>query len=303
MPFGFAEAIGLGSSLLGGLMSRNSQRKANAQSQAFAREQLEFQKNFVQTRVADAKAAGIHPLYALGASGPGSPSFSAGTADGLGAGIAAAGQAAGSALRRGGKINPLQQELLQSQIAGQKAKAASDLATAGYYDSMATRTKQETMSTNRDLITLQGLTPPTTPRSVGTRRTTRSSRVSAAPKKPEKLITDLLVDKPQMDSKTYVQLPWGLGTMRLDKLNPASTGARLEAEYGEPGETISYPGVLDNLGRNASRGTFQKYLRDRPLDWLGFNPKTGRKRHFARKPGETRAQWYKRRAREMRKSR
>lgn len=56
--------ISAGASLLGGLFGRSSQDKANAQN-------IQLQKDFAQQgirwKVADAKAAGIHPLYALGA--------------------------------------------------------------------------------------------------------------------------------------------------------------------------------------------------------------------------------------------
>lgn len=69
------EIIGAGASLLGGLFNRNSQEKANAANLAFAREQLdrnealqrEFAQSGVRWKVDDAKAAGVHPLFALGA--------------------------------------------------------------------------------------------------------------------------------------------------------------------------------------------------------------------------------------------
>lgn len=59
---------GIASSILGG----NSQKKANEQNLQLAREQLAYQKelakNQIQWRVNDAKAAGLHPLAALGVS-------------------------------------------------------------------------------------------------------------------------------------------------------------------------------------------------------------------------------------------
>lgn len=58
--------IGAGGNLLGGLIS-------NATSNSASREEYERQKEFAQNsiswRVADAKRAGLHPLYALNASG------------------------------------------------------------------------------------------------------------------------------------------------------------------------------------------------------------------------------------------
>lgn len=176
--FGLGTAISIGSNLLDGILSRNESRRANARTEAFAREQFEWNKNFIQNRTADAKAAGIHPLYALGAAGAGSPSFTAGSADGLGRGIAAAGSVAGAALSKGAKVNPLQQELLRSQIHAQKAAAANDLATASYHDAQTALVRQKTVSTGTDMMTLQGLSsgldvPTRTPRSGGPASTSR----------------------------------------------------------------------------------------------------------------------------------
>lgn len=59
------EILSAGSSLLGGLFGKKSSEKANKQN-------IQLQKDFaqqgIQWKVADAKAAGIHPLAALGAS-------------------------------------------------------------------------------------------------------------------------------------------------------------------------------------------------------------------------------------------
>lgn len=71
--------ISAGSSLLGGLFGSSSARKAEkaaaarfAEEMKFAREQADFQREAatmgLRWRVDDAKAAGIHPLFALGAS-------------------------------------------------------------------------------------------------------------------------------------------------------------------------------------------------------------------------------------------
>lgn len=66
-------AIGAVTSLFGGRKREESAEQANAANAAMQRE---FAQQGIQWRVADAKAAGIHPLYALGASTPSfSPSF------------------------------------------------------------------------------------------------------------------------------------------------------------------------------------------------------------------------------------
>lgn len=70
-PFVTGSLIMGGSSLLGGLLGESGANDRSAASLAFAREQMAAQKEFAQQgirwRVEDAKAAGIHPLYAMGA--------------------------------------------------------------------------------------------------------------------------------------------------------------------------------------------------------------------------------------------
>lgn len=59
-----AAAISAGANLLGGFLGRDSQESQRAKNEALQRE---FAQNAIQWRVADAKKAGIHPLYAMGA--------------------------------------------------------------------------------------------------------------------------------------------------------------------------------------------------------------------------------------------
>lgn len=63
--------LAAGASLIGGLMGRDSQKEANEINQQNALRQEALQREFAQTgiqwKVEDAKKAGIHPLYALGA--------------------------------------------------------------------------------------------------------------------------------------------------------------------------------------------------------------------------------------------
>lgn len=85
--------IGAGASLLGGILGQNSQRK-------MAKQNIQLQKDFaqqgIQWKVADAKAAGIHPLYALGAQTHSFAPVSIG--DSLSPAIANAGQDIGRAV-------------------------------------------------------------------------------------------------------------------------------------------------------------------------------------------------------------
>lgn len=90
LPLVAAAAIGAGTSLFGGLLGQRGASKSRDQEIALQRE---FAQHGVRWRVEDAKAAGVHPLYALGASGlPSySPSFNQ-SGNELGQGIAEAGQ-------------------------------------------------------------------------------------------------------------------------------------------------------------------------------------------------------------------
>lgn len=90
--------VGAASSLLGGLFGQSSQEK---QMEAQIAAQREFAQNGIRWRVADATAAGVHPLYALGAN---THSFSPIGIGGspLAEGISQAGQEFGRAIQAKG---------------------------------------------------------------------------------------------------------------------------------------------------------------------------------------------------------
>ena len=66
--------ISAGSNLIGGYLQNRSNERINSQNLGFSYEQLAQQREFAQQgirwRVEDAQKAGIHPLYAMGASIP-----------------------------------------------------------------------------------------------------------------------------------------------------------------------------------------------------------------------------------------
>lgn len=73
-PLVAGAAIAAGANILGGFLQRDAANKTNKQALQQAalnrHYQEQFAKSGIQWRVADAKAAGIHPLYALGANTP-----------------------------------------------------------------------------------------------------------------------------------------------------------------------------------------------------------------------------------------
>lgn len=96
-------AISAGASLIGGFMSKNAQEDANRRSAEAAQKNRQMQMHFaehgIRMRVNDAKKAGIHPIYALGAQTPTyTPTSQTFTPEsGVASGLAAAGQDIGRA--------------------------------------------------------------------------------------------------------------------------------------------------------------------------------------------------------------
>lgn len=71
MAFPWGALIGAGASIIGGALGSQSSADANASNQSIMEAQLQFQREMAQNgvtwKVEDAKRAGIHPIYALGA--------------------------------------------------------------------------------------------------------------------------------------------------------------------------------------------------------------------------------------------
>lgn len=115
--------ISAGTSILGGLLGKSSADATREAQQAMADKniamQREFAQNGIQWRVADAKAAGIHPIYALGSGGasfsPVSAAFQSDTS--LPNALASAGQDVGRAIDK-------------TRTASQRMDARGEAATA-----------------------------------------------------------------------------------------------------------------------------------------------------------------------------
>lgn len=147
--------IAAGANLVGGIMGQNAQREAAARQEAIAERNIELQKEFAQSgiqwKVQDAAKAGVHPLYALGASTTSFAPVSVGTPSGspMGEGIARMGQdlsravtSTSNATQRATSFSnamsglqlenqSLQNDYLRSQIARLKAQTGPPLPTAG----------------------------------------------------------------------------------------------------------------------------------------------------------------------------
>lgn len=112
--------IGGVGSIVGGLLGDESQKDATNMNIAMQRE---FAQNGIRWKVADAKAAGLHPLAALGAS---TASFSPiAVGDPIGSALAAAGQDLSRAfMAKQTQGERLSERLLLAQIEGQEIENA-----------------------------------------------------------------------------------------------------------------------------------------------------------------------------------
>lgn len=124
---------------VGGAMYSNRQnRKAEERA---AELQKEFAQHGIRWRVEDAKAAGLHPLYALGAQLPQfSPSFAM---DSVGPALAEAGQSVGRALSAG--MSPQERELRQLQLDLIRSQIGESDARKGLAESEAMRNRVEAL--------------------------------------------------------------------------------------------------------------------------------------------------------------
>lgn len=142
-PVIIGAAIAGGASLLGGRKSSDEASSINAQQLAFGREQMAFQKEFAQHgvrwRVEDAKAAGLHPLHAMGGILPSASPVSVDfQQSGAGAALAEAGQHVGRAVAA--QMTPGERAAQEMQLKLGEAQLEESDARRIYYLSEAART-------------------------------------------------------------------------------------------------------------------------------------------------------------------
>lgn len=136
--------ISAGANLIGGMLNRDAAKEAQAANERIAQQNIKMQQDFAQHgirwKVDDAKDAGIHPVYALGAPTTSfSPiSFSAAADTSMGDAISKMGSDIGSSITKGSTVTEranshqlaleklqlqrgaLENELLASRIAKEK---------------------------------------------------------------------------------------------------------------------------------------------------------------------------------------
>lgn len=133
-------------SFAGGLIGQANQRSQFKSNQALTREQMRMQQSqfdaqmdtSIQRRVKDALAAGVHPLFALGASAGASPTAS------IGGQQSTSGGALGTALRGIGA------RIADAEIQSKSSSAKRDEAEAAYHNARTKLLEQKFASQGRD---------------------------------------------------------------------------------------------------------------------------------------------------------
>lgn len=144
--------IGAGASILGGVLSDRSNRKVaestNEQAREISEQQIALQREFAQSgirwRVEDARAAGLHPLFALGGNAasysPQAMQLMTPDQSGLGRGLAEAGQSVSRSIQA--QQTQAQRAITQASLAHLVAQTGKEDAMAAYYASEAARNRQ-----------------------------------------------------------------------------------------------------------------------------------------------------------------
>ena len=134
--------------LAGGVFSDRQARKDRQRDRQLSQAQFDAQMDeSVQRRVKDAEKAGIHPLFALGASSGASPTITAGGGRSPTGVRDAVGRAADRLAMR---------KLQKSEIARSEAAAKRDLAEAALLDSERARLAQDAASRGHDGAAVRG---------------------------------------------------------------------------------------------------------------------------------------------------
>ena len=214
------DMLSLGADFVGGLMGQQSQKSMHKKQLAQAQSQFDSQMDeSVTRRVADAKKAGIHPLFAMGASSGASPTISSGSEP--------RGQPMATAMSR------MADTLAQAQ-------ARKDEALAMLANSQAAQIKQDMASQGRDVVSEADLVEgpakfyaPEVPFS-----SSAGVRAGPVPEYIETVIPDgrkLKVINPDLNMDEVNQVKYVVDKMRLwttDKMEAIADLVKANSRYG-----------------------------------------------------------------------
>lgn len=257
-------ALGSAATGLGSLASGFLGAKSSKKSLKEARRQFNAQMDeSIQRRVADAKAAGVHPLFALGASVGASPTTIAGqsnTGSMVGESIAEAGRAVSNYAQGKGL-----QRVQQAQIRSAEANATRDEAEAQLALARAKKLEQDLGSQGRDALSApeaEGLVTFPLPNT-----TTLDPPVPIVTNKGKRQVSGerQLMATP---TKNIYKLPFGF---ELHTEAGFSPGEALEQHYGDIG---SAPWQVLMLIEDSLKGRVRNPRLER---WLKENGSAGRR--------------------------
>lgn len=249
--------ISAGSSLLGGLLGNKSAEKA-ADKQA--RLQEKFAKTGIQWKVEDAKKAGVHPLYALGANTIAYSPQSVG--DSLGPAIAQAGQDIGRAVDTGRSSG----ERLQARLGALQVQRAE--------------LENQKLASEIALMHQPGTPPaPVTEKTIidGQTQAALQARTTILPQE----VTATFAGRPHHEPAahaglTYDRVHVGNGQYGYKPLPAPKIAEAMESSWDGPVDAMIRNRILPSLGMG------EHYSRP-PADWLpakhgwkwSMNPLTG----------------------------
>jgi len=145
------DLISAGANIIGGLINKRSTDKAGDKNAALQRE---FAQTGIQWKVEDAKKAGVHPLYALGAQTmSASPSYVGDTS--LGSGIAEAGQNISRAVHSNSTA-PTRNAVALEQLTLERAGLENDLLRSQIAKNVQTSNPPVPMATDQFFMPGQG---------------------------------------------------------------------------------------------------------------------------------------------------
>lgn len=141
--FGGPWGAAIGGAIGEGLDERGDARSAKKQGDVNYARQKEFAQQGIRWKVEDAKAAGVHPLYAIGGSGaafaPNPVTIGSGDYSGPQQNLSRAMQA---------QLSPAERQMQILNAERMAAATKADVAQAGYWDAMAAKLRQERNQTS-----------------------------------------------------------------------------------------------------------------------------------------------------------
>jgi hypothetical protein len=230
--------------LAGGLISSSQTKQAHQKQLAMAQSQFRQQMDHsIRRRVEDAKRAGVHPLFALGASVSASPTLSA---------QQPTGSALGDALRGiGGRIASAQLDSTKSETERNEAEAA-------YFRALAAKTSQDFTSRGRDGASV--VMPPGA-----------STDPAAAVRSPEVVYGPAEFFSPQVPVSKKPGVQAGTTPAHQDYKVPGLGNIRILSQGLQADEIRQIDYVLKTLGRAFTTGSMKMYefAKKRLQDMLG----------------------------------